>query len=116
MLCGTKCNLLKRLLECLYVVFFFFFFKHKTKGKKAPTISWLSGSFNKQWCDEKHMPTWAAGTEKGFAAPRETEGQTTLLRGLGTRALNPTSPVRGGGKAAEAGDFTAQARTAVLSL
>lgn len=98
MLCGTKCNLLKRLLECLYV-FFFFSLKHKTKGKKAPTISWLSGSFNKQWCDEKHMPTGFCGTEKGgLLPPREPEGQTTLLWGLGTRAAQPTSQLEAVGR------------------
>lgn len=54
-------------------MWFFLFFKHKTKGKKAPTISWLSGSFNKQWCDEKHMPTCVCGTEKGGLLPPENQ-------------------------------------------
>lgn len=48
----------------------FFPLKNKAKGKKAPTISWLSGSFYKQWCDEKHMADQRLVTsDGGFAAP-----------------------------------------------
>ena len=80
-------------------LFFFFPLKHKTKGKKSPTSSWLSGSFNKQWCDEKHMPTGICGTEKGgLLPPREPEGQPALLQGLGTRAAQPTSQLEAVGR------------------
>lgn len=48
----------------------FFPLKNKAKGKKATTISWLSGSFYKQWCDEKHMAEQpSVKSSGGFAAP-----------------------------------------------
>lgn len=48
----------------------FFPLKNKAKGKKATTMPWLSGSFYKQWCDEKHMAErHSVNSYGGFAAP-----------------------------------------------
>lgn len=55
--------------------------KNKAKGEKAPTISWLSGSFYKQQCDEKHMAELRSAVMGGLLPPREPEGQAALLQG-----------------------------------
>jgi hypothetical protein len=47
--------------------------ENKSKGKKAPTMFWLSGSFYKQWCDEKHM-AWQSGEQLwGLCCPLENQ-------------------------------------------
>lgn len=52
----------------------FFPLKNKAKGKKAPTISWLSGSFYKQQCDEKHMADQSSLNSYGaFCCPLENQ-------------------------------------------
>lgn len=52
----------------------FFPLKNKAKGKKAPTISWLSGSFYKQRCDEKHMADQSSLNSYGvFCCPLENQ-------------------------------------------
>lgn len=94
----------------------FFPLKNRAKGKTAPTISWLSGSFYKQQCDEKHMLTSVCGTETGvLLPPREPEGQAALLLGPLDMGHLTDLPARVGGKPAEVGGF-AVGRTAGLPL
>lgn len=61
---------LKKIVGVFVYGIFFFPLKNKAKGKKTPTISWLSGSFYKQRCDEKHMADQRlVNSYGGFAAP-----------------------------------------------